>query len=395
MAAVCSVRRGRSSRVLVGAVAALGWTASDAGAAAPPQLAAFPSVSEVEAKVTGSDPVDTAARQTAAFRQLVAVVRTLSAGGAYGSQMTPEEQALAAQYSRASSAAQARGQTLLAAAGAPKSGPDSPGPRFVRLVNHHRPDSTDPWVLDEFPRLADAYGQRRHRDRSLWDSVESSRRSMASVALAALAVPVGGALLLVLIGILPILRFKVYPPSPGSPLPIGGFRAGHGRFDLTSFTGTMRSDAGVRSEEQVYGKVGPGNVVVPTHSVTTVYNQLRLTDGEGRQQSIEVADFRVLADKGHEMTVVWAGRPGRSGGDAIAVLNRTTGQAFFRSQSWGLFLGPGRMIGVGLLALLAGMPLALFSGGLGIALPFGVWFAMYVFTKSNIQTFRRRVAARA
>jgi hypothetical protein len=131
---------------VVVALAARGGIAS---ATTPADLAKLPTPEQVEAKIHGSDPTDTAVRQAEALTQLCWIVRTLSQGGEFGGSMTPEETAKCSTYQKAAAliAQQA------AAKGLPSYGPQSWMLRMQRVHN----DAFRDEMLAEFPAAQALY----------------------------------------------------------------------------------------------------------------------------------------------------------------------------------------------------------------------------------------------
>jgi hypothetical protein len=87
-----TVRTIRAS-LFPGMALAVAMWAFTAVALTPPYLAQMPSVVDVQRKVTGSDPLDTAARQAATFKSLLWIVRVLSVGGSLGTGRRPMKMA--------------------------------------------------------------------------------------------------------------------------------------------------------------------------------------------------------------------------------------------------------------------------------------------------------------
>lgn len=93
-------------------------------------LIEMPTVADVLQRTPGSDPVDTAARQVAAFNQLFWIMRVLRPGGEFGNSPTsPQENALGQTYNAAKQEAESRGQSLVAKTVTATSGPESAGPK--------------------------------------------------------------------------------------------------------------------------------------------------------------------------------------------------------------------------------------------------------------------------
>jgi hypothetical protein len=198
-------------------------------------------------------------------------------------------------------------------------------------------------------------------------------------------------LALLVLGLLPVVRFKTYPAERGAQIPLAAFRAGHGRYELHAFTGTLEGVATRTATDVITTTYADSGRAPEVRTVSTVYDRLTLVDDSGTKQSFEVADFHVASAPGHRLTVVWATRPRGKSGPYVAVLDRSSGQGFFRYQSWGLFLGPGRMLVVVGIALLIALPLALVSMGLAFGIPFAAGFMLRHFTRRNIATFRARI----
>jgi hypothetical protein len=100
----------------------------------------MPSVAKVRSSVNGSEASDTAARQAGAFRILSTLVGDLSEGRDVTNRLTQQEKALMAEYWQASDAAISKGNALLVEKGAPKTGPDAPGPTMVRASERYQYD---------------------------------------------------------------------------------------------------------------------------------------------------------------------------------------------------------------------------------------------------------------
>jgi hypothetical protein len=206
-----------------------------------------------------------------------------------------------------------------------------------------------------------------------------------------LALPMAIAFALLLFLLYPVVRFKTYPGTGGA-LPISGFRAGNGRYRLSAFSGVVEGTSR-RATETTHTTRDEQGALLDSYTVTTVYDGLVLVDAQGNTRAFEVADFHVVTRPGHSVTVVSAAR-GRGGEELfVAVLDRTTRTGYFRYQSWGLFLGPGRMLGSMFLACVVGVPLAFGTAGVGLAIPFIAAVVMRIFTKRNIKRFRKQLMA--
>jgi len=121
----------------------------------------MPSVEDVYSKVKGSDPVDTAARQVGALRQLSGIVRALSAGGDLGNSVTPEEQQLSAKYISASQEVDRRGLALVASSSTTTVGPNAPAPTWFRARMNYDTEAYRDELLGLFsPRLKAIYQSR-------------------------------------------------------------------------------------------------------------------------------------------------------------------------------------------------------------------------------------------
>src|SRR5882724_4170884 len=127
----------------------------------PPHMGDMPSVEDVYSKVKGSDPVDTAARQVGALRQLSGIVRALSAGGDLGNSVTPEEQQLSAKYISASQEVDRRGLALVASSSTTTVGPNAPAPTWFRARMNYDTEAYRDELLGLFsPRLKAIYQSR-------------------------------------------------------------------------------------------------------------------------------------------------------------------------------------------------------------------------------------------
>jgi hypothetical protein len=122
-----------------------------ASAAEPAYLAKMPTPEQVEAKIHGSDPIDTAVRQAEALGQLCSVIRSLSQGGEFGNRITPEEIAKCSTYQHAATAIAQRAPSM------PAFGPES---WAIRTQRYHN-DSFRAEVLAAFPGLEEAYVARK------------------------------------------------------------------------------------------------------------------------------------------------------------------------------------------------------------------------------------------
>jgi hypothetical protein len=107
-----------------GEVQPAGWRPAAGAPPTPVPGPAFdargmPSVVDVSRRIAGANPLDTTARQAAAFTQLIAIVRTASAED-------PAEQSVIQAYTNAARQADQRGQSLVA-----RSGPGRPAAAAV------------------------------------------------------------------------------------------------------------------------------------------------------------------------------------------------------------------------------------------------------------------------
>ena len=101
-------------------------------------LALMPTTDTVRAKVTGTDPLDTAARVHGAFEILRDVVKDLAGARVVSNQLTPAELALLVEYQKGQALATQQGKALIAKAGAPAAGPESVSPKWSRLSRHYQ-----------------------------------------------------------------------------------------------------------------------------------------------------------------------------------------------------------------------------------------------------------------
>jgi hypothetical protein len=151
LAVLTRVQAPRALRGLVRAFAFLLTLASVYGVASasgPSYVAKMPTPEQVEGKIHGSDPIDTAVRQAEALNQLCGVVRTLSRSETVNN-MTAEEMAKCSAYLQAATAiAQATGKGL------PSYGPQS---WMSRTQHVHFDDGFRDQVLSEFPDVKALY----------------------------------------------------------------------------------------------------------------------------------------------------------------------------------------------------------------------------------------------
>ncbi|MDQ3815981.1 MAG: tetratricopeptide repeat protein, partial [Armatimonadota bacterium] len=82
----------------VATMTALTSSANASKATNPPYLSQFPPVERVQAEITGTDEMDTAARQMGAFWQLLQVIQELAGQRFYRNQLTPDENRIMGQY---------------------------------------------------------------------------------------------------------------------------------------------------------------------------------------------------------------------------------------------------------------------------------------------------------
>src|ERR1041385_5140277 len=64
----------------------------------PAYLAEMPSVDRVKAEIKGSDPIDTSARQMAAFTRLQDIIKVLAGPRFIANEFTPDEQRFIGRY---------------------------------------------------------------------------------------------------------------------------------------------------------------------------------------------------------------------------------------------------------------------------------------------------------
>ncbi len=144
----------RSSLVALGVLGAS--TAFPENAAAQVHLRHAPPVKEVLAKVKGSDPIDTAARQFGAFRQLSWVVMEMCEGGEFANRCTPAETAIMEKYTRAAQQADAKGFAITRSGGT-RSGPDAAAPKWARTRMQYDRESYRMELLELWPQLRAVY----------------------------------------------------------------------------------------------------------------------------------------------------------------------------------------------------------------------------------------------
>jgi hypothetical protein len=149
---------------------------------APAYLKEMPTVADVLQKTSGSDPVDTAARQAGAFNQLIGVMRVLRQGGEFGRIPTsPQENALGQTYLTAKQEAERRGQSLMAKTATATSGPESAAPKWFRAKDQYDNEAFRRELLSgSWPRLWDVYRARDEAERQVTEAAKQQQPGMAN-----------------------------------------------------------------------------------------------------------------------------------------------------------------------------------------------------------------------
>jgi hypothetical protein len=108
------------------------------------------------------------------------------------------------------------------------------------------------------------------------------------------------------------------------------------KYRLDSFTGRVTGMGkdfvmytfGQNTIGAVHGK-GKRWIPVSVETSTKSFNHIFLTGNDGTEHSFYLENFDIACREGHELTAIWAVKPGEERGPCIIVLNNTTKQAFF------------------------------------------------------------------
>ena len=110
-------------------------------------------------------------------------------------------------------------------------------------------------------------------------------------------------------------------------------------YELHWVTGKIE-EAGKNLETKVSGGGGGGftyrgtggTAPVSIKSKTVVHDQIFITEDNGHEHSFQLQDFNIACRNGNRASVLWAIKPGRKSGPYIAVLNHSTGQAYYDNK---------------------------------------------------------------
>ena len=171
-------------------------------------LSDMPAVASVQAKIRGSDPIDTQVRLYAAFIELCRIVHVLSDAGEFGGRMSPEEEGMCNVYRDAASDAAKRGQELLGGAKAPRYGPGS----WAQRSQRPSPEDMQGDVLDLSPTI-----KRMHFFRKITGEIAHAASGASGLGQSRLAAGLG---LTLCLAILVLLAFGIKKSMKKRPPPL-------------------------------------------------------------------------------------------------------------------------------------------------------------------------------
>jgi hypothetical protein len=313
----------------------VGLWSSTATSAPDDYLQGFPTLEHVMAETRGSDELDTAARQAAAFNILSDVVVTLAPGRDTpgGGSFSPKEQALNSLYKNAEVKADMVAYRIVD----PKNIQNDARDKW----NKHRDEyiasgSFRDSVLRFLPQeqrvsLAEEFKKRVSEIKALSARrialaakpvVEMSTvdRDLAprSQLLSQLALVAG---MMLVFGIARELRpFGL--DSSNEPM----IRAGGKRHHIYSFAGMALSPTKTR-ETRTSVSGGYNNTPISSSTSTTVHDQFFLRDKSGAERAFQLTNLDVAVREGHDMVVLWANRKGKGG--YFLFNNRSTSSFLF------------------------------------------------------------------
>lgn len=304
-----------------------------APAQADDPLSGMPSVAKVKSQVTGSDPFDTAARQSGAFKYLRDIVTDLSDGRDVANRLTQREVGLMSSYVQASFAASRTAESLLAQRGAPKSGADSPGPKTFRASEHYH---YDPSFRQELLRslLSPALVQR-------YESATAARRARARAPLAGTGnstnqpprnatewLERGAAILSYALGPIGARLALVAAGILGLSYPLLAFLRSR-RVGFWSVTGPVTGSKTWSSQNVHHtpGYTDTQGIYRQGSSYTTSarHDEFFIQEGQ-RSHSVTLRNVSFAVDRGHSVTAVWVGSTRKAKSWWVArVRNHATG----------------------------------------------------------------------
>jgi hypothetical protein len=100
---------------------------------------------------------------------------------------------------------------------------------------------------------------------------------------------------------------------------VTGKVVGQGKFVTTGISG-----GGQRTKDSKVDQV---------RSSTSIHNDIFLQGRDGKEHHFALTDFNVACREGNELTVLWAIKPGQGSGPYFLVVNRTTSEQFWASDS--------------------------------------------------------------
>ena len=382
----------RTWRLVVALMAGALILASPVLAADPDYLPDMPSAEEINAVTAGSDPFDTAARQTVAFDRMYELSVALIGDRFLAGEMTPAERTVRDTYLGNRDRVLRELQASLPA----DQREFKPNTRFAEwraLVDVYRADTAFSEQL--FEAVLPTTFRTTHAA-ILADVIEEGAVPYGPppVALAPGATSSQGAQTSIL-AIVAVL-------AAGVALPIvlkrGRMRLdskdvfrmylGNGGYTLHHATGLVEGSSKMGTTN-VYGGGGGGSggssAPISIGSSTTIHDQFFLRLADGRVESIQLAGWNFPVMDGHLVSAVWAVRDGANKGSYVVLRNHTTrdssaGSAFLTSKMMRadgfaiILLETALCVGIGFVAApILGLPLAIGAAIVGAFLGSVVW----------------------
>jgi hypothetical protein len=332
-------------------------------------LEVMPVPDTVLREIKGSDPLQSAARQAAAFHILREIVKETAGPRMYSESYTPLEQKLLFAYTESQTAAVSAGLELLEDRGGPTSGFDSPRETWARLSNQYEVDET--LKAEVMEKLLPPGFQGRHQAmlRGYW-STSASVAPRAGDGLLDGAIWGGS-----------FERVKNHPLGALLVVALTGMLASYPalalikswRVKLAALTGVARAPQAVQTDQapiSVRYYSGSPDRPEATH-VSSFNGEEFLLEGASGEDRVSLADASVPVSDGHRVTVVWAN------GWPCYIQNHSTGERCDLHS--GIRRARGHTVPVALLWTLL-MCAVFFLSGFVLKGSFGAWDAVLAVT---------------
>lgn len=275
-----------------------------------------PTVAQVARDVQGSDPVDTGARQAAAFSILWLGIQVWTDRVDDG-QMSSRAAAKWGEYRRAWSA-------KISEVGNIKPLDYSQDTAFIRdlLGRYFAPDYVQA-VLEwkekaRRPRLPTTIGAPPPRAADPVQAAATVRPVAGSGPSATEVLLLAGMVALLVLGL--ARESRPFGLDEGDPLKVNG---GWGMYRLYKTTGTVLSPT-KSHVVTTHVSGGGGNRPVTSSTSETIHDQFFIRDCNGGEQSIQVTDVNVALREGHELSAAWAIPKGKEQGPYFLFRNHST-----------------------------------------------------------------------